>query len=296
MSRSYWLSIFALGGLLAASALAAQPQAPIKEPAAQAETAKAKPQPSIAQQRAQEAEERARADKEAAQRTEERNARDVAAQERMAVAAEQLTALTKKQMKLVEEANVLLADTANWTLGAFIAAVAAAGAAIAAVLYARSSDQHELRAYIGVSPIKWEIIPPDLLTGSKRTFSARVKMVNHGQTPARKYSYSGDVLYVPVKSKSPSWEIVSSHIHWTDSSLNPGHEQGFSPFLETEFTVPMQDAIEAGNANLFVYGRVAYTDVFSKTERRSLFRFKIGKGQIHKSDSFVHCDDGNDAN
>jgi hypothetical protein len=144
------------------------------------------------------------------------------------------------------------------------------------------SERHarqELRAYVGVTGVRWET--------HWTTFRVVVTFKNHGKTPAYRLRISAAAEFAKEKTVFEEGQFIGAEV-----TIQPGEEQ---PMGVVVLNLPDHKASWGSfvnfKAGLFVWGEARYLDTFNE-ERITYFRL-INRGGANKT-QFSKCDAGND--
>jgi len=159
----------------------------------------------------------------------------------------------------------------------------------ATVRLVRGADQtaeRQLRAYIDTRSATIVDFEP----GEQPTVTMEFR--NVGQTPAKNVRVKVRVQIRPEDDPPENAEIETGGSRSTIGSKGKfsAHVSMASPLTEDQM-----EAIELGDAALFVSGIVRYDDIFGNP-RLTRFRVKLtADGVLYRNNTFDTCDDGNDA-
>ncbi|GAK46040.1 conserved protein [Tepidicaulis marinus] len=215
-----------------------------------------------------------KADPEATQ--DERERRDLAAQEGMALWAERLFWITFAGV-------VLLALT-------FLEAWKTAVAAQEMATITRTSAEKQLRAYISIEDV--------LLHNFDGPYATLIEVQyrNRGQTPA--YNVRRSLKYHVSPSgevpKDPEDDFLVNAERQGRLGIAPSQGRSVSIPIENRLFDMLKGQISAGRTPMFVVGRFYYRDVFG-VERITAFNIRVPGDIDGPLDGavFMYCDDGN---
>jgi flagellar basal body-associated protein FliL len=150
---------------------------------------------------------------------------------------------------------------------------------------AEQTAQRQLRAHIGVTTRE----VPSLIVGEKQ--SAGVFFTNHGQTPALRVRYRGDVRI--LKNGLPSGLPRITKFRVDCLPLNPGQKIPIVYETSGELTVVDERAIRDDVCRFYSYGEIEYFDVFGR-RRITTYRFMYGGSRLISGGHWAVCKNGND--
>src|ERR1035437_1228624 len=187
-----------------------------------------------------------------------------------------------------DEGNSKRSET--WSLSDKIAVIASLVAflqflaLIATVLVVRRTGQRQLRAYVGVTGRDGM---PSLIIGEKQTMGVIIK--NHGQTPALKVRYRGEVVIREYPLRAP---LKSLSLSETSFPINP--DVGRPVVWETNavLTSAEEKSIRDGTQMFYIYGEVEYFDIFNK-RGTATFRYRYGGERLIRMGVGDFCAEGN---
>ncbi len=151
---------------------------------------------------------------------------------------------------------------------------------------ARGTAIKQLRAYLGVTSRDM----PNLTVGQKQV--AGIFVTNHGQTPANKVRYWGDVRIreYPLVGSLPSLGLRSDFL-----PVNPGQKIPIAFETIGQLSEQERAGIISGTSRIYLYGEIEYFDVFGD-RRTTMFRFSYGGERLIGINSFAVDQEGNDEN
>ena len=217
----------------------------------------------------------------------QREKEDLVAQQRMADSTRDVVVVTEWQLYVGGVGIALLVLT-------LVLTVRATNAAVEANRIARKSAERQLRAYVGLKDAR-------ITMNDEGELSYRVRYKNYGQTPGFKLTVQTSCtatplpLKVPLSSTEPEPDdLKSMGILWptqfvenTRTMFAPGTQ------LPGKFTPEYRDDIAAARAAVFLYGEIAYWDIFKK-RRSTTFRLMY-TGPWGGHQSLDICEEGNEA-
>lgn len=226
-------------------------------------------------------------DSEAAQQAADnaRQNRDLAAQERMAIAAEG------------QWGEVRLQTIQLWASG--FAGFLATGIAVAALLVSMGTGRRQLRAY--VMPDSITVLHPthdQPKPGRRRKALPEIPigaiyLKNYGATPGLSVLHRADMQLLPP-DREHELELPKELGRISEAAVAPG---GIitKALVFRELTGPEIDAIRSHKMALYIHGVVRYRDAF-KAKRETTFRLRYSRTWPPPvGASMTYCDQGNDA-
>jgi len=266
MPRNNWLLVIALWGGVATPALSQAPAAqavPKAAPMAKSQAAKApdnKQYPTLEAPlpvRVVETPEDSKHTREREARSDKHDADDLVAQVRAANAVEKQVTPTYVAAWLSGIGTILLIATLSITE--------------VERRHNKQSNERQLRAYVGIKPIKHKILKPAESESGSREFQTRIAIKNYGQTPAYNLSFAHEA-WIPERTP----DMGADRLEWqvSDNVLNPGqvrYAHMVTPLSEGE-----EDALMEGHLRVMVVGKITYTDAFNEP-RFTDFSLKINK-------------------
>ncbi len=285
MSRSYWLSIFAVVGwlVLAEQTIPNQANAQGQEAQDQAKTTEPSLPVRILEQPKQ-----SEADKRSQQEAAEREKQDLSAQQAMASGTKWLVWLSIAQIVLAFFGTIALIYSILLNRRATNAAVQANSNTIIAIEQEQANAQRQLRAYILVRECRIDSFFVGLVP------KAVVTIENFGQTPAAKMVGVINIHITQTEDEN-NQTVADEEFFAVRESESPLAPSGKVPMtIETKEVVSEHNfqQVISGAKSVFVFGRIEYVDSFDEP-RRTEFRFRgvVRNGRL--SESFNVCANGN---
>ena len=220
------------------------------------------------------------------ERPEDHEAADLCEQRRMSKASEDSVWWLSFQTYLGILGAVLVLCSLWFTGSAAIAATRAAKAAEAAVGVASHTAELQLRAYLSNLESRLD----DFRVGSRPC--GTVTMINAGQTPA--HDVTVKIALALADAPNTDYEINLLG-HASKAPLGPGSK--IHPHAWSEGLLSKEDyaGVLAGTKELYLFGEVAYLDIFGK-RRETFFRLFLERENACNSDFIWSiCAEGNKA-
>lgn len=219
------------------------------------------------------------------------NALDLKAQWATAEAAARMVCMTVLQIFIGALGFLALLYSLYLTRKSLKHSEQSAEAAQHAVQIAAETARKDLRAYVGVNEINWEL-DGDWQQDNGSLPTIKIKYENYGETPAFKLEAFLD--YIISKNEEVAGFSLPNKTK-SSTVLMPGQEHYLGKFLSAQPWGIYSKYIINGSMHLFAFGRIEYEDTYGE-KRFSNFRARlmVDAQGIMKA-QFVLCAEGNDA-
>jgi hypothetical protein len=147
------------------------------------------------------------------------------------------------------------------------------------------TSERQLRAYLHVKRA-------GASRDSEGILWAKVEIHNFGQTPA--YDVIQWIGIVGVsEGDTPNITNATDDVKKAKGIMGPGSSTEFLIPTHDRLTPAKEAALRAGKATIYVFGEIAYRDVFDNPRMTKFKMFLSGEGSAEGL--FKNCEDGNDA-
>lgn len=190
----------------------------------------------------------------------------------------------------VAEANRLSSLNLQLAVASLWASVIGTALLLWTLVETRATARRELRAYVFVAQAEIGVgIKPH---NAGKVVSA-VAVSNSGSTPARQVSHWSGVAYALIEAQE-GMQAPTEFEKAYRSTIPPSGQIFASRMILENLSDAQIEAIEAGEAAIFVYGTIEYLDVFARA-RRTDYRLQFtGKWPPPENVLMNFCEAGND--
>lgn len=149
---------------------------------------------------------------------------------------------------------------------------------------AEATAERQLRAYVQVSGAKAKVPIRD------GVLEVALTLKNFGQTPAHHVtSWIGIAAF--NAGQQPHFPSPGDDFGLARGPIGPGAPRDFTIPLAESMTAPRWQALENGDAAVYVWGEIRYADIFGK-KRFTRFRLRMS-GEGASDGRFSMCEEGN---